>query len=96
MILLQLFQIRGAHASYEKLDLFLFKRLLVLSEFLLDRDSRPHVVDDTTDSVGFLRAFACFTAGKKLLDSFHSSLHGRNVTGLAVPLIDGVEHQFLV
>ena len=93
VFLLQLFQVVRAHASYEKLNLFLCQ---ILSEFLLDGDSRPHMVDDTTNSVGFLGVFTRLTTGKEILDRPHSGIHDRTVTGLAVPLIDGVEHQFLV
>ena len=51
VLLLQLFQVVRAHASYEKLDLILCQ---IFSECFLDRDSRPHMVDNTTNSVGFL------------------------------------------
>ena len=95
MLLLQLFQVVRAHASYEKLNLILSKHL-VLGEFLLDGDTRPHMVDDTTDSVGFIGAFTRLTVSKEILNCVHSSIHGRSVTGLAIPLIDGAEHQFLM
>ena len=93
---MQLFQVVRAHASYEKLNLFLLSKHLILNEFLLDRDSRPHMVDDTTNSVGFLGVFTRLTVGKEILNGAHSSIHGRSVTGLAIPLINGVEHQFLM
>ena len=54
------------------------------------------MVDNTADSVGYLRIFTHLTVGKKLLNSPHSSIHDRTVTGLAIPLIDGAEHQFLM
>ena len=95
MPLLQLLQVVRAHASYEKLNLVLSKHL-ILSEFLLDRDSRPHMVDDTTNSVSFLGVFTRLTVGKEILNCIHSGVHGRSVTGLAIPLINGAEHQFLV
>ena len=90
---MQLFQVVRAHASYEKLDLILCQ---VLSEFLLDRDSRPHMVDNTTDSVGYLRTFTHLTVGQELLNSPHSSVHDHTVTRLTIPLIDGAKHQFLM
>ena len=54
------------------------------------------MVDNTTDSVGFLGVFTSPTAGEELLNSPHSSIHDRAVTRLTIPLINGVEHQFLV
>ena len=95
MPLLQLLQVVRAHTSYEKLN-FILSKHLILGECFLDRDSRPHMVDDTTDSVGFIGAFTRLTVGKEILDSVHSGIHGRRVTGLTIPPIDRAEHQFLM
>ena len=92
---MQLFQVVRAHASYEKLN-FILSKHLILGECFLDRDSRPHMVDDTTDSVDYLRSFTNPTAGEELLNNPHSGVHGRSVTGLAIPLINGAKHQFLM
>ena len=54
------------------------------------------MVDDTTDSMGFLGVFTSPTAGEELLNGVHSGVHGRSVTGLAIPLINGAKHQFLM
>ena len=54
------------------------------------------MVDNTTDSVGYLRTFTRLTVSKPLHNGVHSGIHGRRVTGLTIPLIDGAEHQFLM